>query len=548
MKEEFEVYKERLVCSFKDGADSMPSLLGAKGARLSELIKLGFPVPLGFVVTTNGCKAFYKNGQKLTEDMKTGILHCIEELERKTGKKLGDSENPLLLSVRSSSTTYMPGLSDAVLNIGINDKTAKGLSKIAGNERFHLEAYINFMVPFMHSILSDDVIRDYEDIDRDIGCAYYRLRYENYDVFTADEIARFIKESKLYYKKIFNEEFPDDTREQLFKCIESVYNSWQTKRNQVYRRLNSIPDNQSAAAVIQEMVFGNLGSDSSAGWVFTRDNLTGEDRIKPKFAENSQIERHGYFDEDYSHVKELNKISPQCLEELKSICKAAEKHFKDMQHINLVVERGQLYVLMARGGKRQAEASLNIAVDLANEGIISRKGAVSRLTERELREITLPVFQKEGLESVVEIAHGHPASKGVGHGRVCFSEQKAQSFKDRGEDVILMVKHIRGSEKAEELIKSIDGLVVLGSIASDGAIMARRSWKPCVVLDCERMMANPIERTVTLNGSKINEGDFISVDGTNGRVYRGTLKIVDREREGNFGTFMDWRDGCAPKK
>ena len=532
----------KYVYNFTEGNQHMKELLCEKGATLSELKKLEVAIPEGFIVTSKACSLYYSNDKRLTEDLEEEIFTYIEHLEKESGKKFGDAENPLFISVRSSSNNYMERFFEDILNIGINDTTAKALAKVCKNERLPLELYVNFLIPFMNSILDDSYTNDFEAINRNLISAYYRNNEENFGEFSDEEINQFIIKTKELYKKIYDNEFPDNPREQLMHCIEAVFKSCDSIRSQVYRRINEVEEIVCAAAVVQKMVLGNTGDNSGVGYLYTRNPKTGQNKPFTKIIKNAQRKETPYFYDIQNNKDYSNHLSEKCLNELITEGKEIEKHYKDSQCIDFVVENDSPYIIMSTSKKpcMELEAELNIIIDLVEEGIISKDEAVAKISRRQFKLLSLPVFDEKNLKNREEIAQGLTAFKGVAYGKVYFSEEKARRHINLGEKVIIVTRFISGDEKGEEFIQSVDGVVSSGGLSIDQAIMARNNEKPCIAIDRVKLNISKDGTYCTLNDVIITEGDIISVDATNGKIYKGLTKIIPRPTVGNYGKIVEW--------
>lgn len=533
----------KYVYSFSEGNSELSKLLGWKGARLSELTNLGIPVPQGFIITTDACRQYYNNNKQITQELQDEINIYIDNLEKTTGKKVGNIDNPLFVSVRGSEGINLIDLSDTVLNIGINESTAKGISSVYNN-RFSLEIYVNFFISYMHSILHEDYIHEFEDINGELVSAYYGINNKSYDNFSNEAMMEFVLKSKQFYKSKYDMEFPEDPKLHLLEVIKAAFNSWKCKRGEVFRRLNNLEDNKDMAVIVQTMVFGNAASNSGVGYYYTRDPKTGENKLFLKFNENTQRDDYPSFYEIYYHENERHKLSNKCVDDLISAGKLIEKHFKSSQFVEFVVEKDIPYVLMSRTAKRcvDTEAELNMAVDFVNEGIITKEEAVSKISKFKFMELSLPAFDKESSSSAVEISTGIPGSKGVAHGKAYFTEESVREHTNLGEKVIFITRGLGlcTTEKEEKMINDIEGIITSCGMTADETILARNTDTPCVVLNREELSIDWENNSCVLNGYTIKEGDTISIDGTNGRIYTGIQRIVRREMAGNYGTFVEW--------
>lgn len=526
---------KKYVYSFAEGNKDMIELLGLKGAMLSELESLNISVPKGFIISTEACKLYFDNNQSMPEELVSEIEVYLNNLEEVTGKRLGCADNPLFLAVRSSGASLMPGLQSAILNVGISDSTVKWVSDTY-SERTSLEIYLNFLIPYMYSILDDDKAHEFEAINHDIIWSYFNSDGGCFKDISIDDIKEFIQESKKLYLNAFNRVFSDEPRQHLFECIKNTFNSWYSPRAKAYRRLNDKKDSQNAAVIVQVMALGNINSNSEVGYYYTRDPKTGENEGFVKVLEQSQNDIYPSFYDIYDQEDYKHKLTSACLQQLTSIGRKIEKHFKAAQEIHFVIEDNVPYIIMSKNAKKlmEAEAELNIAVDMVNEGTISKRDAVSRISKFKFREIALHVFDKNGLSNDSVIAEGFCGCKGMTCGKAYFTEEKVLEHIKLGEKIIL----ITACGCNLDMIQPVEGIITRRGMASNEAIWAREYEKPCVVL--RRNLMEIVEEGILLNGYLVKEGDLISIDGTDGRVYKGIQKIIPREREGNYGTFISW--------
>jgi len=523
----------KYVYDFEEGHKEMKELLGGKGANLAEMTNIGIPVPPGFIITTEVCKLFYENNKRYPEDIKTQIDEHLKKLEDKMQAKLGDKLNPLLLSVRSGAASSMPGMMDTVLNIGLNDETVIGLAKKFSNERMAWDSYRRFIQMFGDVVLGID-IKEFEGL-LEKKKETKGAKYDN--ELSVDDLKELVNEYKEVYKKN-KKSFPDDAREQLQKAIDAVFLSWNTPRAISYRRINSITGLLGTAVNVQAMVFGNAGENSGTGVFFTRNPSTGVNEFYGEFLMNAQGEDVVAGIRTPRPIKELEKILPQVYKELISIYKKVEEHYKDMQDMEFTIQDKKLYILQTRVGKRSAEAELKIAVDMFKEKLIDEKTAILRVNPDKLMHLLHPTLDKLGKERAKIIAIGLPASPGAAVGQVVFSSEKAVDWADEGKDVILV--------RAETSAEDIEGLHVAkgvltsrGGLTSHAAVVARGMGKACIV-GCEDIQIN--SESFKTKELVIKEGDYITLNGSSGKVYLGKIPVIDPELSGDFATIMEWAD------
>ncbi|HBJ2612610.1 TPA: pyruvate, phosphate dikinase [Clostridium botulinum] len=521
---------------FSEGNASMRELLGGKGANLAEMTNLGIPVPTGFTVTTEACIKYYKDGKKLTDEVVQQITNAMEEVEKKTNKKFGSEENPLLVSVRSGARVSMPGMMDTILNLGLNDKTVESLSRLTNNERFAYDSYRRFIQMFSDVVMGIDK-RDFEDVLDQVK----EEKGVEYDTdLTSEDLKKIVVKFKEIYKKEMREDFPQEPKEQLLAAITAVFGSWDNPRAIVYRRLNDIPGDWGTAVNVQSMVFGNMGETSGTGVAFTRNPATGENEIFGEYLINAQGEDVVAGIRTPQPIAKLKEDLPQCYKEFMSIARKLEKHYKDMQDMEFTIEQGKLYFLQTRNGKRTAQSALKIAVDLVEEGTLQKEEALLKVDPKQLDTLLHPNFDEKELKAAEVIATGLPASPGAACGRVYFTAEEAKIHHEKGEKVIL-VRLETSPEDIEGMVAAEGILTARGGMTSHAAVVAR-GMGTCCIAGCSEITINEKEKYFHAAGKSYKEGDYISLDGSTGKVYGQCIKTVAPEISGYFGTFMEWAD------
>ncbi|TDT51088.1 pyruvate, phosphate dikinase [Fonticella tunisiensis] len=527
---------KKYVYLFSEGNASMRNLLGGKGANLAEMTNIGLPIPQGFTVTTEACNKYYEDGQVISDEIKEQIFEHLVKLEGITGKKFGDPSNPLLVSVRSGARASMPGMMDTILNLGLNDETVVGIAKLSNNERFAYDSYRRFIQMFSDVVMEIDKNKFESILDA--------VKEENGAKYDTDLSAENLKEVVRRYKELYRSEkgtdFPSDPREQLLEAVKAVFRSWNNPRAIVYRRLNDIPGDWGTAVNVQQMVFGNMGETSGTGVAFTRNPATGENKIFGEYLINAQGEDVVAGIRTPQDINTLKEVMPNCYNEFVRIAKLLEKHYKDMQDMEFTIEQGKLYFLQTRNGKRTAQAALKIAVDLVEEGLITEEEAILKVEPKQLDQLLHPTFDQEELKNAKEIAKGLPASPGAAYGRVYFTAEDAKEHKAAGERVIL-VRTETSPEDIEGMVAAEGILTARGGMTSHAAVVARGMGK-CCVAGCGELKIREEEKYMTVGDLRINEGDYISIDGSTGKVYGQKIKTVEPEISGYFGTFMSWAD------
>ena len=529
----------KYVYAFKEGNASMRNLLGGKGANLAEMTNLGLPIPQGFTVTTEACTEYYNCGKKISKEIEEEIFKAIGELEKIQGKKFGDNEDPLLVSVRSGARASMPGMMDTILNLGLNDEAVEGFAKKTNNPRFAYDSYRRF-------------IQMYSDVVMEVNKSFFEkiideLKEElgvHYDTeLNVEDLKELVKRFKKVYSDHMNgEEFPQDAREQLMGAVKAVFRSWDNPRAIVYRRMNDIPGDWGTAVNVQAMVFGNMGDTSGTGVAFTRNPSTGEKGIYGEYLINAQGEDVVAGVRTPQPITKLAEDLPECYEEFIKIATKLENHYKDMQDMEFTIQEGKLYFLQTRNGKRTAQAAINIACDLVDEGMITPKEAILRIDAKSLDQLLHPMFDKDELAKGEVIGSALPASPGAAAGKIYFNAEDAKNAGKggRGERVIL-VRLETTPEDIEGMVASQGVLTVRGGMTSHAAVVAR-GMGTCCVSGCGEIKINEEKKEFTLGNYTFHEGDYISLDGSTGKIYKGDIKTVPASVTGNFGRIMAWAD------
>lgn len=527
---------KKYVYLFSEGNLSMKNLLGGKGANLADMTSLGIPVPQGFTVTTEACNKYYDDGQLIASEIVNEIHARMIELEKITGKKFGSLENPLLVSVRSGARASMPGMMDTILNLGLNDETVEVMAKLTNNPRFAYDSYRRFIQMFA------DVVMDVEK--RNFENIMDKMKEEKGVEFDteldANDLKELVKQFKQFYKEDKGEEFPSDPKSQLIESITAVFRSWDNPRANVYRRLNDIPGNWGTAVSVQEMVFGNKGETSGTGVAFSRNPSTGEKGIYAEYLMNAQGEDVVAGIRTPNDISQLGKDMPKVYNEFMTIVNTLESHYKDMQDMEFTIEDGKLYFLQTRNGKRTAQAALKIAVELVEDGMLTKKEAMMKVDPKQLDTLLHPNFDAEELKNSTVIAKGLPASPGAACGKVYFTAEEAKARHEAGEKVVL-VRLETSPEDIEGMIASEGILTVRGGMTSHAAVVAR-GMGTCCVAGCGDIKVNEEDKNFQIGQTIYHEGDFISMDGSTGNIYAGSIKTVEPEINGYFETFMGWAD------
>lgn len=527
---------KKYVYLFSEGDASMRNLLGGKGANLAEMTSLGLPVPQGFTVTTEACTRYYEDGETIAPEIVEQIYDAMEKLEGIVGKKFGDVNNPFLVSVRSGARVSMPGMMDTVLNLGLNDETVEGLAKLTNNERFAYDSYRRFIQMFSDVVMGIEKSH-FDEIMDDIKA---KNGITDDSDLTAENLKEMVKRFKDLYKSIQGEDFPQDPKAQLLAAVEAVFRSWNNPRAIVYRRMNDIPGDWGTAVNVQAMVFGNMGEDSGTGVAFTRNPATGENKLYGEYLINAQGEDVVAGIRTPESIDKLKEVMPEIYDQFVEIAEKLEKHYKDMQDMEFTIEKGKLYMLQTRNGKRTAAAALKIAVDLVNEGLITKEQALLQIDPKQLDTLLHPTFEPNALKAATPIAKGLPASPGAATGRVYFTAEAAAEAANNGEKVIL-VRQETSPEDIEGMYAAEGILTSMGGMTSHAAVVAR-GIGTCCVAGCGEAQINEATKTMTIAGKTFKEGDYISLDGSTGYVYEGELPTQAPEVSGNFATLMEWAD------
>jgi pyruvate,orthophosphate dikinase len=532
--------KEKYVYMFEEGDKSMKNLLGNKGANLADMTKIGLPVPKGFIITTDVCRYFYANKRKYPSDLEEQVLTAVKALEKSTGKKFGDPTNPLLVSVRSGSVVSMPGMMDTILNLGINDKVVEGLIAATKNERFALDSYRRFVTMFGDVVMGVDR----EKFEHAMDEIKHKNKIKLDTDMTPPMLRELVAKFKEIYKKETKEDFPQDPVEQLRRSQGAVFGSWETERAVVYRRLNHLSSELGTAVNVQEMVFGNMGEDSGTGVAFTRNPSNGENKFYGEFLMNAQGEDVVAGIRTPKKVEELGKVLPKVYKQLVDIRQTLEKNYKDMQDFEFTIEHEKLYMLQTRNGKRTAHAAVKIAVDMVNEGLITKEEAVLRVEPASLDQLLHKQFDPKHKYEV--LTEGLPASPGAAVGKVVFNAEDAKMMAEKGEKVIL-ARLETSPEDIEGMHSAVGILTARGGMTSHAAVVARGMGK-CCVSGCDEITMDEKNKKFTCKGNVIKEGDIISLNGSTGHVILGAVPVVEPSLSGDFGTLMKWADSFRKLK
>ena len=521
---------------FSEGNANMRELLGGKGANLAEMTNIGLPVPQGFTITTEACTQYYEDGREINPEIMAEINEYIVKMEGITGKKFGDKKNPLLVSVRSGARASMPGMMDTILNLGLNEEVVNTISEMSGNPRWAWDCYRRF-------------IQMYSDVVMEVGKKYFEQLIDamkkekgvTQDVeLDADDLKKLAMQFKDEYKAKIGEDFPSDPKDQLMGAIKAVFRSWDNPRANVYRRDNDIPYSWGTAVNVQSMAFGNMGDDCGTGVAFTRDPATGAKGLFGEFLTNAQGEDVVAGVRTPMHITEMEQKFPEAFAEFKNVCKTLEDHYRDMQDMEFTVEHGKLYMLQTRNGKRTAQAALQIACDLVDEGMRTEEEAVAMIDPRNLDTLLHPQFDAAALKAATPLGKGLGASPGAACGKIVFTAEDAEEWNERGEKVVL----VRLETSPEDItgMKASQGiLTVRGGMTSHAAVVAR-GMGTCCVSGCTAIDMDEENKKFTLAGKEFHEGDYISIDGSTGNIYEGVIPTVDATIAGTFGRIMGWAD------
>ena len=521
---------------FTEGNAKMRELLGGKGANLAEMTNIGLPVPQGFTITTEACTQYYEDGRQINAEIMAEIMEYIEKMEKITGKKFGDLENPLLVSVRSGARASMPGMMDTILNLGLNEDVVDVIAKKSNNPRWAWDCYRRF-------------IQMYSDVVMEVGKKYFEQLIDamkekkgvTQDVeLSAEDLKELAMQFKAEYKSKIGRDFPTDPKEQLIGAIKAVFRSWDNPRANVYRRDNDIPYSWGTAVNVQSMAFGNMGDDCGTGVAFTRDPATGEKKLMGEFLTNAQGEDVVAGVRTPMPIAEMAEKFPEAYDEFVKVCNILEDHYRDMQDMEFTVEHGKLYMLQCRNGKRTAPAALKIACDLVDEGMISEQQAVAMIDPRNLDTLLHPQFDPKALKATEPVGKALPASPGAACGKIVFNAEDAKEWAARGEKVVLV--RLETSPEDIEGMKAAQGiLTVRGGMTSHAAVVARGMGK-CCVSGCGEINMDEANKQFTLAGKTYHEGDWLSLDGSTGSIYDGAMPTVDASVGGDFGRIMAWAD------
>ena len=528
--------QKKYVYLFTEGNGKMRELLGGKGANLAEMTNLGLPVPQGFTISTEACTQYYEDGRKINDEIQAEIMEYVGKMEEITGKKFGDHENPLLVSVRSGARASMPGMMDTILNLGLNEEVVEVMAAKSGNPRWAWDCYRRF-------------IQMYSDVVMEVGKKYFeqlidKMKEEKgvtQDVeLTAEDLKELANQFKAEYKEKIGADFPSDPKEQLMGAVQAVFRSWDNPRANVYRRDNDIPYSWGTAVNVQMMAFGNMGDTSGTGVAFTRNPATGEKKLFGEFLMNAQGEDVVAGVRTPQPIAQLKEVMPEVYDQFVDICHTLENHYRDMQDMEFTIEDRKLYMLQTRNGKRTAAAALKIACDLVDEGMISDKEAVAMIDPRTLDALLHPQFDAEALKKASPVAKALAASPGAACGRIVFTAEDAKEWAARGEKVVLV--RLETSPEDIEGMKASQGiLTVRGGMTSHAAVVAR-GMGTCCVSGCSAINMDEENKKFELAGKTYHEGDYISIDGSTGNIYDGIIPTVDASIGGEFARVMEWAD------
>ncbi|MDY2769111.1 MAG: pyruvate, phosphate dikinase [Eubacteriales bacterium] len=526
----------KYVYLFKEGNASMRNLLGGKGANLAEMTNIGLPVPQGFTVTTEACTRYYTDNCTIGEDITEQIYAALAETEKICGKKFGDLENPFLVSVRSGARASMPGMMDTILNLGLNDVAVQGLARLTGNERFAYDSYRRFIQMF-----SDVVMEIPKPLFEKVLDEIKEEKGAKFDTdLTAEDMKDVVARFKGIYLEKKGEEFPQDPKVQLMEAIKAVFRSWENPRAIIYRRLNDIPSDWGTAVNVQSMVFGNMGETSGTGVAFTRDPATGEKKLFGEYLINAQGEDVVAGIRTPQQIATLEQVMPEVYRQFVDIANKLEAHYRDMQDMEYTIERGKLYMLQTRNGKRTAAAALKIAVDLVNEGMRTKEEAVAMIDPRNLDALLHPQFDAAALKKATPVGQGLAASPGAACGQVYFTASEAAEAGMSGQKVVL-VRQETSPEDIEGMVHAQGILTARGGMTSHAAVVAR-GMGTCCVAGCSALKVDEEAKTATIGDKVFKEGDWMSINGSTGYIYEGAIKTVDAAVSGNFATIMEWAD------
>ncbi len=534
---------EKYVYSFSEGNKDMRNLLGGKGANLAEMKSIGLPVPNGFTVTTEACNKYYDDGKVISEEVKKQIFEKLDELEKISGKKMGDLKNPLLVSVRSGARASMPGMMDTVLNLGLNDEVAKNFAEANKNKRFAYDSYRRFIMMFA------DVVKGYSksSFERVLD-EFKESKNAKFDTdLDAEDMYEIAMKFKNIYKELSGEEFPQDPKVQLIEAVTAVFRSWNNERAIIYRRMNDIPSSWGTAVNVQEMVYGNKGNDCGTGVAFTRNPATGEKKLYGEYLMNAQGEDVVAGVRTPQSIDTLKEVMPEAYNEFVKVCNILENHYKDMQDMEFTIENGKLFMLQTRNGKRTAAAAIKIAVDMVEEGMLTKEEAIMKVEPKQLDQLLHPTFDDASLKSAKVIAKGLAASPGAGTGKIYFTAEDVSAAKARGEETLLV--RLETSPEDIQGMNDANGILTIrGGMTSHAAVVARGMGR-CCVSGCGELRIDEEKKELTApDGTVYKEGDYMSIDGSTGCVYGEEIKTKEPEISGDFQKFMSWADSIRKLK
>ncbi|MBU5336506.1 pyruvate, phosphate dikinase [Intestinibacter bartlettii] len=526
----------KYVYSFDEGNKDMKSLLGGKGANLAEMTKIGLPVPPGFTISTEACNDYYVSNKTIKPEIVEQIEGKLAQLESDLGKKLGSIENPLLVSVRSGAVISMPGMMDTILNLGLNDNTVVGLAKATDNERFAYDSYRRFIQMFSDVAMEVPKYKFESVLDKYKDQNGFKFDTE----LTTEHLKAIVEEFKAIYKAEVKEDFPQEPKKQLMLAVEAVFRSWNNPRAIVYRKLNDIPNNLGTAVNVQSMVFGNMGDNSGTGVAFTRDPATGENKLLGEYLINAQGEDVVAGIRTPQKIATLENIMPDIYKQFVETADKLEKHYRDMQDIEFTIEKGKLFLLQTRNGKRTAKSAINVAVDLVNEGLITKEEAIMRVEPNQLDQLLHPKFEDKSLKEATVLAKGLPASPGAASGKIYFTADDVVEASKDGTETIL-VRQETSPEDIEGMVSAQGILTARGGMTSHAAVVARGMGK-CCVAGCGQIKVSEVAKTIEVGDIVLKEGDYISLDGSTGKVYLGNVNKTNADMTGNFEKLMSWVD------
>ncbi len=527
----------KYVYLFKEGQASMKNLLGGKGANLAEMSSLGLPVPQGFTVTTEACNKYYHDGKVITQDVVDQIFEALAATEKEFGKKFGDSQNPFLVSVRSGARASMPGMMDTILNLGLTDQAVEGLAKLTDNPRFAYDSYRRFIQMFADVVMEIDKA-NFEHLLE----AMKEAKGVHLDTdLDANDLKELVRQFKVKYEELKGEPFPQDPKVQLIEAITAVFRSWDNPRANTYRMLNHIPYEWGTAVNVQGMVFGNMGLDSGTGVAFSRNPATGEDVLYGEYLFNAQGEDVVAGIRTPKPISELKLDNEALYNEFHDISKKLEKHYRDMQDMEFTIEKGKLYMLQTRNGKRTAQAAVKLAIDLVNEGLLTKEEAILKVEPAQLDSLLHPTFDPKALKAAKPVTQGLAASPGAAYGRVVFTAERAAQLVKQDKLPVVLVRQETSPEDIEGMVVSAGILTARGGMTSHAAVVAR-GMGTCCVAGAGEVKVNEAGKFFTVNGHKFNEGDYISIDGSTGYVYGEKITTVEATVSGDFATLMQWAD------